>query len=386
MPRPRLELGTWGSIATIETAPGRWVARCRFRDFDGYTRKVEAWGKSKTAAERRLRAAVSDRSVPTESDIAGRTQIAVLWDVFFDRLETSGKAPRTLDRYQYVGNYIVAAIGGVRVEEATTQHLDRVIAKIGEDRGPTVARTARVLLGGMFRLAVQYGAIRVNPIINTDTVTVKAPTARALTVDEFHAILRGVAASKYCRDADLVDLVTLLALTGLRVSEVLAIRWSDVDLDAKTAAINGHVVRTNKFGLIRQEGSKTETGLRTVPLPARAVSMLMARQVNADPNPHDVVFPSTVGTLRDPDNTSKQWRRARVDLGFEWVTTHTFRRTIATWAGDKLGARVAADQLGHRQVSMTQDRYMGRGDTHPEVAAMLDGILDAGETAGLLGG
>ena len=75
-----------------------------------------------------------------------------------------------------------------------------------------------------------------------------------------------------------------------------------------------------------------------------------------------IIFPSTSGTLRDPDNFSGQWRSARDELGVPDVTSHSFRKTVATLIDDEgLSARVGADHLGDAKVSMTQDRYMSRG-------------------------
>jgi integrase len=55
------------------------------------------------------------------------------------------------------------------------------------------------------------------------------------------------------------------------------------------------------------------------------------------------------------------------------VTTHSFRRSMATLIDDEgLSPRVGADPLGHSKVSMTQDRYMSRGRVHTEVAELLD--------------
>jgi len=55
------------------------------------------------------------------------------------------------------------------------------------------------------------------------------------------------------------------------------------------------------------------------------------------------------------------------------VTTHSFRKTVATLIDDAgLSARVDADHLGHAKVSMTQDRYMSRGRVHTQVADLLD--------------
>ncbi|NKV37985.1 tyrosine-type recombinase/integrase [Rhodococcus hoagii] len=89
-----------------------------------------------------------------------------------------------------------------------------------------------------------------------------------------------------------------------------------------------------------------------------------------------MVFPSKVGTLRDPDTVQRQWRQVRAALDLEWVTTHTFRKTVATILDDEgLTARQAADHLGHAQVSMTQDVYLGRGRTHSAAAAALDAAV-----------
>ena len=89
------------------------------------------------------------------------------------------------------------------------------------------------------------------------------------------------------------------------------------------------------------------------------------------------IFPSSVGTLRDPNNLGKQWRKVRDDLGVPEVTSHSFRKTIATLIDDEgLSARIGADQLGHSNVSMTQDRYMKRGRVHQQVADLMDRAVD----------
>ena len=55
------------------------------------------------------------------------------------------------------------------------------------------------------------------------------------------------------------------------------------------------------------------------------------------------------------------------------MTTHSFRKTVATLIDDEgLSARIGADHLGHSKVSMTQDRYMARGRVHTQVADLLD--------------
>ena len=77
--------------------------------------------------------------------------------------------------------------------------------------------------------------------------------------------------------------------------------------------------------------------------------------------------------MRDPNNFGKQWRTVREELKLPEVTTHSFRKTVATLVDDEgLSARIGADHLGHSKVSMTQDRYMTRVRVHTQVADLPD--------------
>lgn len=58
--------------------------------------------------------------------------------------------------------------------------------------------------------------------------------------------------------------------------------------------------------------------------------------------------------------------------GFRWVTSHTFRKRVATRMDEAgLSARAIAEHLGHSNPSMTQDVYMGRGVAVAEAATVL---------------
>jgi integrase len=186
-------------------------------------------------------------------------------------------------------------------------------------------------------------------------------------------LLAKLRADDYCQQNDLVDPITVLIATGLRRSELLALRWTDFDETTATLTVAGKVVRVAGEGLQRIDDTKSDAGRRTIPLPRFAVDVLRERRTHPYLSGLPVIFPSTAGTLRDPNNLGKQWRKVRDELGMPGVTTHSFRKTVATLIDeDGLSARVGADHLGHAKVSMTQDRYMSRGRVHNEVAALLD--------------
>jgi integrase len=94
----------------------------------------------------------------------------------------------------------------------------------------------------------------------------------------------------------------------------------------------------------------------------------------ADPaiNTKEVLFPSPLGKVRNRSGTTGELRRLFDRIGFDWVTSHTFRKTVATRLDEAgISARQVADQLGHRNPSMTTDVYMGRKTTGAAAATIL---------------
>jgi integrase len=393
MARPPLPLGSWGRIKRTELGPGNWVAKARVRDLDGVTRLVERAGKTGAAAERSLISTLTERTAPTSDELTAESRLSLLWETHLARLKSEGRAARTFERYEYAATFITKGLGSVRIREATTQRLDAFLKAVSAKHGASVAKSCRVVLSGMFGLAVRFGATDRNPVRDVSTIRIKSKAARALTVDELRGILDAVRNSpvilnpgnkitpdqtigEYCTTSDLSDVIVMFAATGCRIGEVLGIRWSDIDLGAKTVSINGKVDRVKGQGMLRDDYLKSEAGERVLPLPDFAVAMLLARQVSAPSNVRNAVFPALSGNWRDPSALSKQWRRVRDKLKFDWVTSHTFRKTLATLLDSEgLSARIGADQLGHAQISMTQDFYMGRKVVHTEVADTLNGLI-----------
>jgi integrase len=107
------------------------------------------------------------------------------------------------------------------------------------------------------------------------------------------------------------------------------------------------------------------------------VDILKRRKVGTPANIWEAVFTSPSGKLRDPSNTNADLKRTMAGIGYGSITSHTFRRTVATLmdaAG--LSARAAADQLGHAQVSMTADHYFGRRIAATGAARVLEAVVD----------
>jgi integrase len=113
-------------------------------------------------------------------------------------------------------------------------------------------------------------------------------------------------------------------------------------------------------------------GERLVPLPSCAVITLKRRRL-AIGSEVEAVFPDSVGGWRDPSNVRKVWRQVRDELEMDGFVSHMLRKTVASFLDDSnVSARKISDQLGHSNIRMTQDRYLGRRLTDRQTADVLE--------------
>ncbi|MDX1874054.1 site-specific integrase [Mycolicibacterium sp. 120266] len=243
-------------------------------------------------------------------------------------------------------------MAGVKVGEASAAILDAALRSMRTAHGAVMARQSRTLLRGALQLAVLNNVLGSNPVRDVQAIKSKKQPkgAHALTADQLRDLLTKLRTSEVCRRRDLTDPITLLIATGLRRSELLALQWTDFDAEAGTISVSGKVIREKANGLVRVDETKTAAGRRVIPLPTFAIATLTERRKLPYLGQQSVIFPSTNGTLRDPDNFAGQWRRIRDELGVPDISSHSFRKTVATLINDAgRSARIGADQSRARQ-------------------------------------
>ncbi|WP_336648296.1 site-specific integrase [Microbacterium sp. MMO-10] len=213
----------------------------------------------------------------------------------------------------------------------------------------------------MLGLAVRNGAIQRNPVRELERITHRrSKGATAIPISELPAFVENVRADPYLAEWDTADLIEWMLMVGWRVAEACALEWSSVDIAAKTARVDAIAKRLKGQGVKRQEFPKSDASARVTPLPAEAVALLNRRREKVG-GLSTLVFPSPLMRMRDPSNTQREIRDRREALGYPELSTHTFRKTVATILDEAgLSARDIADYLGHANPSITQDVYMAR--------------------------
>lgn len=229
-----------------------------------------------------------------------------------------------------------------------------------EDKGYATAKLVRQALSGICGLLVRRDGLATNPVRDLSPLeATRDGVARAMTPQEIRAWLGILDADPFARRWDLPKLTRFMLATGVRLGEALGVRWADLDLDAGTVSIERTVIRLRGRGLVASK-LKTRASARVLVLPAWCVNLLRARRVRLGVF-EGPVFADNRGGYRDRNNVGAAFRTVRTGTAFEWVTPHTYRKTVATVLDSEgATARRVADQLGHARVSMTQDVYMGR--------------------------
>ena len=174
---------------------------------------------------------------------------------------------------------------------------------------------------------------------------------RSLTVEQFHLLLETLN-----HDPCFRTIVLLAVSFGLRISEVLGLKWCDVDWLGKTLRI--------ERGVVKQivDSVKTSHSARTMACADELLDLLKHwRQTTQFSAPEDWMFASLYKLGRQPLGYTYVWNNlgsAALKAGIGHVSSHTFRHTSRMWL-DKVGTTVGVQQklMRHADIRTTMNIY-----------------------------
>ena len=143
--------------------------------------------------------------------------------------------------------------------------------------------------------------------------------------------------------------------TGLRRGELLALQWTDLDIENRTLSITKQVNRIN--GELVVSPPKTRNSVRTLALPQQAVDLLIAEHKKRPRNPY--LFPSPkTGTMYDPDAFRRTHDKILKAIGAEHIRFHDLRHTFATLSlKSGVDVKTLSGALGHYSAGFTLNTY-----------------------------
>ena len=283
-------------------------------------------------------------------DPAGRAAVPLFRDfVMEDWLPAYRRrhSPAWGERVEHmVERRLLPAFGAQRLDRIGRPHVERWFDAMSR-KTPGAANKTLAMLRQIVSAAKAAGHVATDPVAGVRPNPGRKMT-RFLSAEEIgrlHRTLDRMVGERPSRRAQ-ADVIRLLLLTGCRKSEILKLRWSEVD---------GDVLRL----------AEAKTGPRTVWL-SEAAQAVISRQ----PRPASAfVFPSPRDPARPQSCNLGLWHRARREAGIEDVRLHDLRHTVASQAVARgVPLPTVARMLGHTQPTMTL-RYAHVGDRDVEDAA-----------------
>jgi len=264
--------------------------------------------------------------------------------------------PSTLHSYRSAVTRITAGLGAIpvaRLDACDVQRLETCLGDGGRrDGSPLAPRTVAnvyAVLHKAMEIAVRDGLCAANPVA---AVAPPRPAPRQVQVWTTAELRRFLAVADEHR---LGAAFMLLATTGMRRSEVLGVRWRDVDFEQRCMSVVQTLSMVNGKPVV--ETPKAAASRRCVDLDTRTIQRLQRHREQADAAAV-YVFESTNGGPLNPASFSTTFERLARRADVPKIRLHDVRHTYATLAlRNGMHPIELSARLGHATVSSTIDVY-----------------------------
>ncbi|WP_207760095.1 tyrosine-type recombinase/integrase [Bifidobacterium scaligerum] len=259
-------------------------------------------------------------------------------------------------------------------EADSPERLQAYVRRVQKKHGAGAAKSVRTVLSGMFGMAVRNGAIPRNPVRELEGIRKKGKVGSdAIPLEDVPSFLDAVEGCTFLRERDEVDLLRFLLGVGFRAGEALGLCWDMVDFQNGKISVERISKRQPGKGMFLQDHPKTEKSRRTISAPLFIMDMLKRRRSTVIATPQGLVFPTPDGAIMDVNLLDRHLRKVRKGLGFSYITSHSFRKTVATMLADAgMSSMDIADYLGHSKAEITERVYIQRNRKSSEAAALID--------------
>ncbi len=295
------------------------------------------------------------------------------------------RADTTINGYRsIIRNHIRPALGRVRLADLTPALIDGYYQWLAEGKGlsPNTIRKHHVLLHTALKSAFRQGVIPANPVQRATPPQATAVEVAYYTPARLSRLLQAV------KGHPLEVPVYLACFLGLRRSEILGLRWRDVDLHSGQLSVRW--VRTTVGSRVVEKPPKTSDSCRTLSIAALDDLLALLRALHAQRlregmpcAPDDFLLLGGDGRPLHPNAMSTSLAAFVRGHRLPPITFHGLRHTFASMANS---ARVPMYQIsramGHSSPSITQRIYTHLFDqTHGEVLAAVANVVKASSTS-----
>jgi integrase len=276
-------------------------------------------------------------------------------------------SPRTYELYSYMcRNHIVPAIGNVPLSDIKPVHLQHLYAnKQQSGLSNRTVQLIHITIHKALKNAVKIGLLNRNAAESVDIPKIQRHEMHTMDENDIQKFLEAA------KDTDYYTLFFTCIFTGMRRSELLALRWQDVDLLLCQISVTRTVqqlTNTTPEGRITFKEPKTQKSRRLIALtPANAVILREHRSKQEKQrlslglptiSDNDLVFSHHDGSPLRPDSITHIWKKLIKRCGLKDIRLHDARHTHASLLLKQgIHPKIVQERLGHSGIAITLDLY-----------------------------
>ena len=359
---------------------GRWEGRytAGYDPESGKRIIKNVLGKTQAEVKEKLKTAISE-SQQLDVSNAGAYTVSSWMKTWYEVYAEPRIRPNTKAYYtNYIENHIIPGIGNISLDKLSTIQIQRAINEMSEhgrnhyySHIPLKETTLspRIVQGilGILRKSLDQ-AVAEKLILSNPAANCKAPK----TVRKEMKVLPEELIGPYLHEAKQRGVFAPLYLeltSGLRRGELLALLWTDLDVEKRTISITKQVTRTK--GELVGSQPMTYNSIRVLPVSQQAVELLVEEHKKHPGNPY--MFPSSkTGGMFDPDSFRHTHEKILKAIGAEHIRFHDLRHTFATRAKESgMDIQIISEILGHSETAVTMNIYLHITDLHKKQEMVL---------------
>lgn len=274
----------------------------------------------------------------------------------------SSVRPNTHAQYTQIAHqHINPALGDILLRDLKPHQVQMLYTnKLADGTSPRTTRMIHAVLHAALNHALKIGLVIRNV---SDPVTLpKVPRKEMNTLDDYQVRLLIQAANGTRMQA----LFWLAVTTGMRMGEILGLKWGDLERNSGNLRIQRQVQRRKGEGLVFCP-PKSSSGVRVIKVGKITLSKLIEHRNQQHQErmlagekwqDYDLIFTSPIGTPLDNSNVNKVYKRCLKMAGLPDIRFHDLRHTAATlMLQEGINPKVVQERLGHADISLTLNTY-----------------------------
>ena len=345
---------------------GRWEGRYT-AGRDPVTGKAiykNVLAKTQKECKEKLARAI-EKNVKVDVVRSGKYTVAEWVRLWFETYSKPSIREQTAYYYNnYIEKHIVPGIGGIKLDKLTTLQIQQFYNKLKtsgrvqryehielKDKGLSnrFIRGVHGVLNSALEQAVKERLITTNPAEGCKLPKIEKKEMKVLLPEQIGAYLQEA------NKRGLLPAYYLELTSGLRRGELLALLWTDLDVENMTISVTKQVNRIS--GQLKVSQPKTSNSIRTIPIPKQAVDLLILEHEKHPNSPYMFPSPKT-GTMYDPDSFRHTHEKILAAAGIEHIRFHDLRHTFATLSlQNGVDVKTLSNTLGHYSAGFTLDTY-----------------------------